>query len=156
MRAMVSYTVRVGQNQPLCSMVAISSHPRRWTASEMKLVEEVAERTWSALEKVRIAETLRKTEERARLAIEAAELATGEWDGQPLRASGIMFDITDRKEVQEALQESETHLSAIFESLPIGIGVVNKRGRITHCNKQMEYYMPKGFYRYSVRVRSGV
>ncbi len=227
MRAMLASTVRMGQSRPLSSLMAISSRPRRWTPSEIKLVEEVAERTWSALEKVRIEETLQKTEERTRLAIEAANLATWEWDlitnevhwnkqhfellgmnirpnplpaevfmnhlhpddadsikaqlqkaiderslydaefrviredgmirwmsgygrvtvegnGHPLQASGIMFDITERKEAQRALEESETRLSAIFESLPVGIGVVNKQGRITHCNKEMEYFVPTG------------
>ncbi len=37
---------------------------------------------------------------------------TQEADGQPIRASGIMFDITDRRATQEALRESEQQFRA--------------------------------------------
>ncbi|UQA55456.1 chemotaxis protein CheB [Polyangium aurulentum] len=53
MRALVAPKLRKGDNDPLWSMVAISARPRRWTRGEIALVEEVAERTWAAMERAR-------------------------------------------------------------------------------------------------------
>uniref|UniRef100_B8HKS2 histidine kinase n=1 Tax=Cyanothece sp. (strain PCC 7425 / ATCC 29141) TaxID=395961 RepID=B8HKS2_CYAP4 len=62
MRAMVAATLHKGENKPLWSMVGLSSRPRQWTPAEIALVEEVAERTWVAVERVRAEEALRKSE----------------------------------------------------------------------------------------------
>ncbi|PQA59716.1 PAS domain S-box protein [Siphonobacter curvatus] len=227
MRAMVASTLRKGENKPLWSMVAISSHPRRWTPREIKLVEAVAERTWAAVGRAKLEETLRQSEQRIRLAVEAAQMGTWEWDlvndqvywneehfhllgmniepnpipssaftrhlhpedaesiltqlqeaitnrtlydaefrmiredgetrwmsgygrvtaeenGQPLRASGVMADITNRKVVEEALRENDVRLAALFESLPVGVGVMDSTGKIVLSNQKMDYYMPSG------------
>lgn len=72
MRAMVAATLRKDEKKPLWSMVAISSRPRRWTKGEIALIEEVAERTWAAIERARAEEALRESEERLRLLIESA------------------------------------------------------------------------------------
>lgn len=64
MRAMVASTVRKGEKNPLCSLVAVSSTPRHWTLSEVALVEEAAERTWAAVERARAEAVLRDSEER--------------------------------------------------------------------------------------------
>lgn len=71
MRAMVAATLRNGENKPLWSMVAINSKPRRWTPDEIKLVEEVAERTWIAIERAKAEEALRQSEERLRTLADA-------------------------------------------------------------------------------------
>jgi PAS domain S-box-containing protein len=63
MRAMVASTVRRGERNPLCSMAAVSSRPRRWTHTEIALVEEAAERTWGALERARAEAALRESEQ---------------------------------------------------------------------------------------------
>lgn len=64
MRAMLASTVRRGEKNPLSSMMAVSSSPRQWSAGEIALVEEIAERTWSAIERVRAEVALRESEER--------------------------------------------------------------------------------------------
>ncbi|MGY3454033.1 PAS domain S-box protein [Bradyrhizobium sp. USDA 4353] len=64
MRAMVASTIRKGERNPLSSMAAVSSRPRRWTAGEIALVEEAAERTWAAMEHARADEELRESESR--------------------------------------------------------------------------------------------
>jgi PAS domain S-box-containing protein len=51
--AMVAATLREGPERPLWVMVAVSAEPRRWTPGEVALVEEVAERTWAAIERAR-------------------------------------------------------------------------------------------------------
>jgi PAS domain S-box-containing protein len=53
LRALVAATLRKGENNPLWSIVSVSAHPRRWTRGEIALVEEVAERTWAAMERAR-------------------------------------------------------------------------------------------------------
>jgi PAS domain S-box-containing protein/putative nucleotidyltransferase with HDIG domain len=51
--------------------------------------------------------------------------------------SGIFFDITERKRVEEALRESQEKLNAILETTPAGIFLVNGEGCITFANRMM-------------------
>jgi PAS domain S-box-containing protein len=51
--------------------------PRVWTSTEIAMIEDTAERTWAAVEQVRTEAALRESEERRRLALDAAEL--GAW-----------------------------------------------------------------------------
>ncbi|QNE32501.1 PAS domain S-box protein [Sphingomonas sp. NBWT7] len=64
MRAMVASTIRRGEKMPLCSMAAVSSRPRHWSSAEIALVEEVAERTWATIERVRAETALLESEHR--------------------------------------------------------------------------------------------
>lgn len=59
MRAMVASTIRKGEKTPHASLAAVSSTPRKWTAGEVSLVEEVTERTLSAMEHARAEAALR-------------------------------------------------------------------------------------------------
>ncbi|WP_176559360.1 PAS domain S-box protein [Rubellimicrobium roseum] len=52
---------------------------RDWTSEEVRLVEEVAARTWSAVERARSERRLRETEERYRLAAAATNDAIWDW-----------------------------------------------------------------------------
>ncbi|UVF21792.1 PAS domain-containing protein [Microvirga terrae] len=57
--------------------------PRLWSESEVKLIEDVAERTWDAIERIRSEAALRKSEERLQLALEASSVVgTWDWDIQ--------------------------------------------------------------------------
>ena len=51
--ALINATLRKGENIPLWSLCAVSTAPRVWTAAEISLVEVVAERTWTAIERAR-------------------------------------------------------------------------------------------------------
>ncbi|HEY1065287.1 MAG TPA: ATP-binding protein, partial [Pirellulales bacterium] len=54
---------------------------REWSREEVALIEETAERTWAAIERVRAEAALRQSEERRRLALDAAEM--GAWHIDP-------------------------------------------------------------------------
>jgi len=44
------------------------------------------------------------------------------------------IDITERKQAERALKEREALLRAIYETLPVGVWITDKQGRITHGN----------------------
>lgn len=64
--ALIAATLRKGENNPLWAINAISTGPRVWTQGEVALVEEVAERTWAAVERARTEAALRESERRLR------------------------------------------------------------------------------------------
>ncbi|HWJ19122.1 MAG TPA: PAS domain-containing protein, partial [Geobacterales bacterium] len=89
-------------------------------------------------------------------AMASGELTTGEWrvqwpdgsihwlsgrwqvfkdsSGKPLRMTGINLDITDRKQAEEALRQSEMRYRMLHESLRDAFVQVSMDGRIVECN----------------------
>jgi PAS domain S-box-containing protein len=59
-------------------------------------------------------------------------------DGSLLYLEGFITDITERKEAEEALRESQEHLARIVESVPSGITIINREGQITFANPAAE------------------
>lgn len=55
--------------------------PRQWTANEISLVEEVAERTWAAVERAGTEQALRNSEKRLQLIVNLAPDLL--WDSEP-------------------------------------------------------------------------
>src|SRR5262249_51956383 len=73
--------VRASANAPLVkngNLVAMLGvhwkDPHAWSASELELLREVADRTWAATERARAEAALHKSTERLQLALEGAEL----------------------------------------------------------------------------------
>lgn len=62
---------------PIFALGVVSKVPRRWTPAEIALIEEAAERTWEAAERVRGEAALRDSEERFRQFADAS--AAGLW-----------------------------------------------------------------------------
>jgi PAS domain S-box-containing protein len=56
----------------VATLVANQAVPRAWTAEEIALVEETAQRTWAAVERARAEAALSESEERFRLLVEGA------------------------------------------------------------------------------------
>ncbi|MFX5922294.1 PAS domain-containing protein, partial [Acinetobacter baumannii] len=49
-------------------------------------------------------------------------------DGTPRHLSGIILDIDDQKQVEEALRTREGHLRSILETIPDAMIVIDGRG----------------------------
>lgn len=83
------------------ALVASSATPRQWTSEEIALVEETAERTWSAVERARAEAALRESEERFRTMADGTPViiwvtnAEGEVEFIN-RAYADFFGVTDR------------------------------------------------------------
>ena len=50
----------------------------------------------------------------------------------------VMHDITERKQIETALRDSEAQLSSIFETIPNGIVILDYRGRLVSVNSAAE------------------
>lgn len=59
-------------------------------------------------------------------------------DGRPWFIHGVGFDITELKQVQEALQEERNVVSAIFDTVGALIVVLDREGRIVRFNRACE------------------
>ena len=59
-------------------------------------------------------------------------------DGEPWFIHGVGFDITELKQVQEALQEERNLVSAIFDTVGALIIVLDRDGRIVRFNRACE------------------
>jgi PAS domain S-box-containing protein len=58
--------------------------------------------------------------------------------GQPIGFRGIIRDITERKQAEEALRQSEAKLKALFETLPVGVSILDAERKISFMNPALE------------------
>lgn len=54
----------------------------------------------------------------------------------PLRISGVVLDITERRQHEEELQESEARFRSFFENMAVGAGQLDTRGRYLDVNER--------------------
>ena len=81
------------ENVWVASLWVSDAAPRRWSEQEIALLETVAERTWTAIEKLRIDSDLRASEEHLQLAVDISRLSTFEID---LTTGAVETDETGR------------------------------------------------------------
>ncbi|MEH2225271.1 YlcI/YnfO family protein [Nostoc sp.] len=79
----------VKEGEFVAGLAVHTSGSRAWTPNEVSLAEEVAERTWAAVERARTEAALRDSENRFRMAIESAQLGTWDWN---LIANQLIWD----------------------------------------------------------------
>ena len=59
----------------------------------------------------------------------------GDEAGEPLYWQGVIFDVTERKEAEERLAESEQRFRSAFEDAGIGMAISNPDGRYLQVNR---------------------
>ena len=65
-------------------------------------------------------------------------------DGGIAEWLGAAKDVTAARDAEDALRASEARLSAVFEVVPIGLGVIDLAGRLVLSNPEMRRFMPNG------------
>ena len=95
--ALIAATLRSGEALPLWSIVAVSASARHWMPSEIKLMEDVTERTWAAIERVKAEAALRKSEHRLQrmLNIPKVGVLTFDFNGNMLHANDAFLEMVD-------------------------------------------------------------
>lgn len=93
---LIAAPVRHGPGTPIWSIVAVMAGPRHWTASEVALVEETAERSWAAVERSRAERALRNSEEQFRRSVLDAPIPVimHAEDGEVLQISRSWTELT--------------------------------------------------------------
>jgi PAS domain S-box-containing protein len=79
LRSLIAAPV-VRQGRLVALFAVLHNAPRRWTRSDVTLVEEVGERTWHAVDTTRTQTHLRQSREWLGLALRAGSAAIWEWD----------------------------------------------------------------------------
>ena len=52
-------------------------------------------------------------------------------DGKPVEIAGVWMDITDSKQMEEALQEAHNRLQTLIQAAPLPIAAMDREGYIT-------------------------
>ncbi|MFC1456492.1 PAS domain S-box protein [Microvirga arabica] len=73
-RAVVTVSL-IKQGRMVAALYVHSREPREWPDAEVRLIQDVAERTWDAVERARAETALRRRESQLRLAIDAGRMA---------------------------------------------------------------------------------
>ncbi|MGI4794085.1 MAG: PAS domain S-box protein, partial [Janthinobacterium lividum] len=64
--------------------------------------------------------------------------------GEIIEWLGAAKDVTDARDAQDALRLSQATLAAVFEVVPIGLGITDPAGRLILSNPEMQRFMPDG------------
>ncbi|MGE0471287.1 MAG: PAS domain S-box protein [Nitrospira sp.] len=73
--------------------------------------------------------------------------------GQPLRLTGVNLDITERKQAEVALRESELRFRSFFENAAVGAAQINAAGQFSQVNNR--YCQITGYSREELLEKMG-
>jgi PAS domain S-box-containing protein len=62
-------------------------------------------------------------------------------DGRVIRTVGTTLDVTVRKRIEQALEESEARLRGLFDYAPVGIGLADPEGNLVEVNQQFADFL---------------
>ncbi|HEY1048889.1 MAG TPA: PAS domain-containing sensor histidine kinase, partial [Prosthecobacter sp.] len=106
------------------------SRPREWRVDEVELFQEVANRVFPRLERARVEEALRNSEERNRIALDAAAMAAWDydvvadsiaWNEQHYRILGLEPDHKEKKTADFLAYVHPDDCAAVKEALRVGM-----------------------------------
>ena len=129
-------------NEPLCRISGYSKdtllgmNNREYTDSETaKRMYELFSgiyRTGTPV-KVKDFQILRKDGTKLNLEISASLIRNS--DGQPMGFRGIALNVTERKQIEESLKETEKRYRSLFEESLDAIVITDRKGRLVDANK---------------------
>ena len=64
-------------------------------------------------------------------------VAARDGKGAPQRMVGVIMDITERRQAEQSMRESEERYRTLFDNAPIGLGVADAEGNILAFNRAM-------------------
>ncbi|WP_439555325.1 GAF domain-containing protein [Dyadobacter sp.] len=73
LRSLLVVPLRRGPEHVIWALAATTTTPRRWTSNDRELLQDVAERTWTAVEQAKAETALRKNEEKYRALFESVD-----------------------------------------------------------------------------------
>lgn len=76
-----------------------------------------------------------RTDGEIRYVISIGQIITDEND-TPVEIKGALQDITDLKNIQICLKESEENYRTLFETMPVGLAISDTHGKITYGNRK--------------------
>lgn len=101
-------------NQAISLFCLVQSTPRNWTDAEVRLAEEIAERTWAAVERAKVEEALRESEMIRRMALSGGRMGAWQWNLHKDMATGDPgFMSLFRLPPTEEMLPAETFLSVL-------------------------------------------
>jgi PAS domain S-box-containing protein len=111
----------IRQGQFVAFLYAHEARPRRWTATEIALMQDTAERTWAAVERARAEQALRQSEGKLHAIFASATVGLSEVgpDGRFLRVNEELCRLLDRtgNELLQTNVASVTHRDDVEQTL---------------------------------------